>query len=284
MFPYVAHGGVKGLLAFDVETHEAVDMGVTQSAGGGPRPSNPFADGGAGYARHRPTYPRRLADVLADSCPRTHHALDVGCGTGQLSGLLARRFERVTATDPSPAQLAHAQPCPGVTYVEEPAERIGLDDASVDLVVAAQAAHWFNLDAFYAEARRVARPGAPLALISYGVPTLEGAAGARLHAFYWTDIHPFWPTGREHVERGYQSLPFPFNEIALPPLSIDRDWRLPDLLGYLRTWSAVRRATEMGQGACVDAGLQDLADLWGHPGASRRITWPIVGRLARLGA
>ena len=41
-----------------------------------------FEEGGADYARHRPTYPPALADALADTCAATDHALDVGCGTG----------------------------------------------------------------------------------------------------------------------------------------------------------------------------------------------------------
>ena len=161
-----------------------------------------FEEGGADYARHRPTYPPALADALADTCAATGHALDVGCGTGQLSALLAARFRQVTATDPSETQIANAAPHPRVAYAIEPAERIGLPDASADLVVAAQAAHWFNLDRFYVEARRVLYPGGALALVSYGVPQLTGPAAERFERFYWQDVHRHWPPGREHVEQG----------------------------------------------------------------------------------
>jgi ubiquinone/menaquinone biosynthesis C-methylase UbiE len=65
----------------------------------------------------------------------------------------------VIATDASAKQIGSAEAHPGVEYRCARAEDCGLADGSVDLVVAAQAAHWFDRPAFYGEARRVARPG-----------------------------------------------------------------------------------------------------------------------------
>ena len=107
-----------------------------------------FSARSADYAVYRPTYPAALVDYLAGLCAATELALDAGCGTGQLSVLLARRFHHVVATDASPQQIEKAEPHPGVEYRVAPAERSGLPDASVDLVAAAQAAHWFDLPAF----------------------------------------------------------------------------------------------------------------------------------------
>ena len=243
---------------------------------------NHFLTGGAAYAMSRPTYPAALSDALADRCGGTEQALDVGCGTGQLATLLADRFERVTATDPSAAQLENAEAHPRVSYRMEPAERIGLEDGAVDLVTAAQAAHWFVLDRFYVEARRVLRPGGVLALVSYGVPRMDGAVGERLHRFYWSEIHPHWPEGRRHVEEGYRTLAFPFEEEGLPALQIVREWSRTELVAYLHTWSAVKRAADAGDAGFMRLLERDLQDLWGDGSATRTIRWPIVGRLARL--
>jgi len=222
-----------------------IDDATTVSAAAGSR--NPFATAGAGYARHRPDYPPELAEALAHACSGHDHALDVGCGSGQLSVLLAGRFARVTATDPGDGQIRHATAHERVTYAIEPAERIGLSDATVDLVVAAQAAHWFDLPAFYAEARRVGRPGAMLALVCYGVPELDRDAGRRFAALYADHpLRSFWPAGRAHVENGYRSLDFPFTERAFPTLSIERCWTVQDMLGYTGTWSAVTAANPAG--------------------------------------
>ncbi len=191
-------------------------------------PDNPFTAGGGDYARFCPTYPEALGPVLAGLGAQ---ALDVGCGSGQLACRLAGHFDRVTASDASADQLAAARDCPGVSYVCKSAERIGLGDGSVDLVVAAQAAHWFDLDAFFAEARRVAAKGAAIALVSYGVPVVEGPAGPAFAQFYWQDIHRFWPAARRHVERGYGDLDFPFEALAVPELEIVRDWQAGDVTG-----------------------------------------------------
>jgi len=242
---------------------------------------NPFSQGGEDYAAFRPTYPPALAEALAAQCAGHGHALDVGCGSGQLSMLLAGCFTSVTATDPSGDQLAHAVSCPGVTYRQEAAERIGLPDASVDLVVAAQAAHWFDLDAFFGEAARVLRPGGAIALVTYGVPEMDGAVGERLQRFYWHDIHRFWPAERRHVETGYRDLAFPFTERAFPALAIERRWKAADLAGYLMTWSAVRAAGKAGCGDVVMQGVAEVEAAWGGDGL-RTVRWPITGRLGHL--
>ena len=199
-----------------------------------------FSAHASGYAAHRPSYPRSLIDLLASLAPSRARALDAGCGTGQLSVLLADAFAEVVATDASARQIAEATPHPNVSYRIARAEASGLADASVDLITVAQAAHWFDLEPFYAEVRRIARPRAVLALISYGVFAGEPDIDPVLQRFYHADTAPFWPPERRHVETGYRSLSFPFTELAAPDLAIEVRWRLPDLIGYVDTWSAVR--------------------------------------------
>lgn len=240
---------------------------------------NHFATGGDAYARHRPVYPLKLAQALAQRCANTDHALDVGCGNGQLSALLARCFDRVTATDPSRSQLESATRAPNITYICEPAEEIGSPDASIDLIVAAQAAHWFDLDRFYGQARRVARPGALLALVSYGVPRVEGPAHDAFHRFYWGPIHDHWPHQRRHVDEGYASLGFPFPEQTLPELTIECDWALEDLTGYINTWSVAKRVKESGAEHVLGEGLRQIRQAWGPAQNIHRVVFPIVGRL-----
>src|SRR5439155_16820661 len=110
---------------------------------------NHFSDRAAAYAARRPTYPPALAEFLAEVAPRRELAWDSGCGSGQLSVLLAGRFEQVIATDASAEQIAQARPHPKVRYAQAPAEASGLPAAVVDLAVAAQAAHWFDLAGYY---------------------------------------------------------------------------------------------------------------------------------------
>lgn len=245
---------------------------------------NWFDQGGAAYARYRPEYPPELAAYLAASAPDTRLAVDVGCGNGQLTGLLTAHFAEVVGVDPSADQLASAVAQARVAYRCAPAEQLPLADGCANLVTAAQAAHWFDLPAFYAEVRRVAAPGAVLALISYGVPRLAPAVDARFQAFYADEIGPYWPAERKLVDSGYATLDFPFQPMPAPApaLAIRLDWTLADLLGYVGTWSAVRAARQAGQEGLLARFAQELGAAWGDPALQRPIAFPINMRIGRV--
>jgi SAM-dependent methyltransferase len=240
-----------------------------------------FEQGGANYALSRPTYPASLAVELGNLCELKYHAVDIGCGTGQLSVLLASQFEKVTALDPSTSQIASAEQHEGVEYSVQSAEDTQVEDASADLVVAAQAAHWFDLDKFYTEVKRITRPNGILALISYGVPEVEGTIGKRFDTFYWEDIYHFWPEGRKHVERSYQDLSFPFKEFSLSPLAIERSWKRDQFLNYIDTWSAKRKASEAGDLALFESYADELVSTWPDD-QTHNISWPITARITRI--
>lgn len=241
-----------------------------------------FSGRAGGYRAHRPTYPGALVDVLAGLAARTGTAWDAGCGSGQLSVRLTRRFRRVLATDASAEQLARAERHPRVEYREARAEESGLPAASTDLVVAAQAAHWFDLDAFWDEVRRVVRPDGAVALVSYGLMRVTPEVDATVRRFYEDVLDPWWPPQRRHVEARYRTLSFPFGEVEGPELEIRHRWTLEDLLGYLSTWSAVQ-AMEAARGEGATAALEDeLTAAWGRPRQARTVAWPLALRLGRL--
>jgi ubiquinone/menaquinone biosynthesis C-methylase UbiE len=120
------------------------------------------------YAAVRPQYPDELYAFLASHAPARDFAWDAATGNGQAAIGLARHIHHVIATDASAEQIAHAIADARVEYRIARAEQSGLSDASIDVITVAQAAHWFDLDAFYDEVRRVARPDALIALWSYG--------------------------------------------------------------------------------------------------------------------
>lgn len=240
-----------------------------------------FSQVAAGYAAHRPSYPGALGDVLARLAPARGLAWDAGCGSGQLSLVLADRFAHVIATDASPDQIAQAVAHPRVEYRCVPAEASGLPEGVADVATAAQAAHWFDLPAYYAEVRRVVRPGGLVALISYGVIALDGL-DAIIQPFYRDVLARHWPPERKHVDAGYRTLAFPFPELEAPALEIRLDWDLGDLVGYVRTWSAVW-ALERAEGPGPFAEFrQVLADAWGAPETRRPVRWPLALRIGRL--
>jgi SAM-dependent methyltransferase len=240
---------------------------------------NWFDQGGEAYSRFRPDYPDDLARLLGDIAPGRSVALDVGCGTGQFTRQLAAQFETVVGTDPSADQIDHAQAYERVRYEVGPAERIDLPDRSVDLITAAQAAHWFDLPAFYEQVRRVAVPEGLLALISYGIAQLEPGLNDRFLTFYHDEVERFWPPERKLVDEGYAGIDFPFRELPPPRLEIERYWSAPEFLGYISTWSAARRAREVGQERLLEAFAEDILKLWGKPDQRRTVKWPINMRL-----
>lgn len=239
-----------------------------------------FSERAPGYARWRPRYPTALADWLAEAAPARGRAWDAGCGSGQLSVLLADRFGEVIATDASAAQLEHARPHPRVEYRVATAEASGLPSASVDLAGAAQAAHWFDLPRYWEEIRRVARPGAVVALATYGNAVVEPTIDERVGRFYRDDLGPYWTPERRLVENGYATVDFPFDELRAPSLTMSERWTGEQFVGYVGTWSAVQRLTRAGGAPRFEAFARELREAWGAE--PRDVTWPLSLRVGRV--
>lgn len=240
-----------------------------------------FSVAAGAYGRFRPGYPRELPEHLAAAAPGRERCWDCATGSGQAAALVAPWFDEVVATDASAEQIAHAVPLDGVRYAVATAERSGLPDASVDLVTVAQALHWFDLPSFYAEVRRVGRPGAVLAAWAYSLATVDATVDAVVNRFYQA-LAPWWPPERALVESGYATLPFPFEPVALPPLEMRAEWPLDHLLGYFGTWSAVNRCRRATGSDPLDALAAPLTAAWGDRTAPRTIRWPLHLRVGRL--
>ncbi|WP_331371886.1 class I SAM-dependent methyltransferase [Sinorhizobium chiapasense] len=244
---------------------------------------NWFDAGGSAYAQFRPEYPAGLSTYLAGIAPTREMAVDVGCGSGQLTRQLARYFDSVIGLDPSEDQIANARAHDKVRYLCAPAEKLPLADNKASLITAAQAAHWFDLPAFYAEARRIAVENAVIALISYGVLRLEpDDLQERFIRFYRNEIGPYWPPERKLVDTGYPDISFPFDERAAPEMEICRAWELGEFLGYLSTWSAVRRVNDAGREDILTGFVRDISELWGDPTRKRPVSWPVNMRLGTI--
>ena len=120
------------------------------------------------YERVRPSYPLRSLGMLTDALDLGpgKTVLDLGAGTGKFTRLLALTGARVIAVEPVAAMRERlAEVLPQVTVTAGLAEATGLPEQSVDVVVVAQAWHWFDAPAALAEAARVIRPEGALALV-----------------------------------------------------------------------------------------------------------------------
>lgn len=232
------------------------------------------------YAAYRPHYPAALFEWAAGVAAAKDLAWDCGAGNGQATGDLARHFRRVVATDASRAQLGAGVGGTNVAAWVATAERSAIRGRTADLVAVAQALHWFELQTFYREVRRVLRPRGVLVAWCYADPRLEGAAGEVLERFA-AAMRSWWPPQRVMVDSGYRDIPFPFDELSCPTFPMSVDWPLDVLLGYLGTWSAVGAYRRSRGSDPVAAVHPALADVWGDPGSTHRVTWTLALRAGR---
>ena len=241
-----------------------------------------FSSHAAVYRDARPTYPDALFDWLAALAPARGLAWDAGCGNGQASVALARRFAHVHASDPSANQIAEAAPGANIDYRVEPAERCSLGVGSADLVSVAQALHWFDPARFHAEVHRVLKPGGVFAAWTYADCRVDAAVDAAKDRLYHDLTGPFWPPERVHVENGYRDLPFPYAAIAAPVFAMTATWDVARFVAYLRSWSASQRyLRERGEDpvALVEAALRAA---WGDPATRREVRWQFHLRCGRV--
>ncbi|KAF9233621.1 S-adenosyl-L-methionine-dependent methyltransferase [Melanogaster broomeanus] len=231
------------------------------------------------YAASRPTYPQALYEYVF----RFH---DLGCGTGQATVELTR-FQKVIGTDPSAGMLESARKRltsndnvhqEQVEYVQSPAEKLEfLKPESVDLMIAAQAGHWFDWSTMWPEAARVLRKDGTVAIWNYSefrLPRYHALSTSISQFFQGTDplnsVGPYWQQpGRSILDNHLVAIPSAeevvpgaFKDFTrryftgtyhphLPsplPILMRKVMTWNDLYGYLRTASALHTFLEKNPG------------------------------------
>jgi SAM-dependent methyltransferase len=243
-----------------------------------------FSDQADEYARHRPRYPVAMFEFLASIAPRQDLAWDVGTGNGQAAVGLAGYFRKVIATDASQEQIQRAFPHERVEYRVEQADAADIAAGTVDLITVGTAAHWFDLEAFYAEVRRVGKPEAVLAVWSYHLPEITPGIDPVLERYFHQITWSYFPKGIEYVDQRYRTLPFPFEEIEIPSFFIEAEWTLADLTGFLDSWSATREYLRREGHDPVDLIRGELSREWGEAEECRQVRWKLNFRVGRLGS
>ena len=238
-----------------------------------------FSKQAADYAKFRPRYPSEMFEFLERIAPARKAAWDCATGNGQAAVELAKVFDRVIATDASEKQIENAQPHERIEYRVAPAENSGLQTETVDLIMVAQALHWFDLDRFYAEARRVLKPDGVVAASAYKffhiTPEIDQLVNRR---YYGKVVGRFWLPERALVEK-FEEPPFPFSEIQTPSFEMIAQWNLEHLVGYLRSWSATQRFIAANQHDPLDEIADELRAAWGDTKQTRRVIWPLTLRV-----
>jgi len=233
------------------------------------------------YQQYRPTYPDELFYHLSSLCTEHASAWDCGTGTGQSADCLTAYFDHVMATDASEKQITQAALTvkEGLQFKTAMAEQSGLDTQSLDLITVSQAIHWFDLEAFYCEVKRVLKPTGIIAIWCYGLLSIDENIDKVLNHFYYHVVGTYWPAERRLIDTGYATLSFPFNELAVPEFDMLACWDLSQLMGYLSTWSAVRLYQEREGQSPLEVLKPQLATYWGDARQTKVVHWPLQLRI-----
>ena len=231
------------------------------------------------YKQARPNYSIQILKEILQHVPESGFAWDCGAGSGQFTQLLAPYFDHVVATDISDAQLQHAPYFDNVSYQVQAAEQTSIPTQSIDLVTVAQAIHWFDFEAFYSEVKRVLKPQGVVAAIGYGLIQLQDAALNHLiQQLYFETLKDYWDSERRYIDECYQTIPFPFQEKAVPTLSLQYQWTAQQLLSYLNIWSALNHYQEQH----ADDPLQLISKALKAAPEHLDVTFPVLMRVGTL--
>lgn len=240
-----------------------------------------FSKNSASYLRYRPVYPEGFFEYLKTIQPNREHAWDCGTGNGQLAHKLTGLYEKVFATDISQAQVDNAVKLPGISYSVQPAERTNFPDDFFDLIIVGQAVHWFDFEPFYAEVKRTARHNALIVLIGYGLLKISNETDRVIKDFYRNTLGSYWDKERKHIDKNYQTIPLPFEELNTPEFNNSYQWTFEHLIGYLGTWSAVKHYTKEKGVNPLDLIYTDLKAAWGSM-ETRTISFPTLLRIGQI--
>jgi ubiquinone/menaquinone biosynthesis C-methylase UbiE len=232
------------------------------------------------YAKYRPGYPAAFFEYLNTILTGTQNAWDCGTGNGQVATVLAKMFDTVYATDISQSQLDNAARADNIIYSVQPAEQTDFPDHHFDLVIVAQAIHWFDFEKFYAEVKRTCKENALLIVIGYGILHVSPEIDAVIGRFYKNVIGPYWDKERRYIDEQYQTIPFPFKEIQMPRFSNTYAWTMEHLIGYLNTWSAVKHFTKQNGTNAVDDLRKEIAAVWMQD--EIEVSFPLLLRVGRV--
>lgn len=228
------------------------------------------------YLKYRPTYPDELFQFLASLTKDHELAWDCGTGNGQAAMNLAEYFGRIYASDASAKQISNAKLHDKISYHIETAEQSSLENQSVDLITVAIALHWFNLDSFYDEVRRVLKPDGVIAAWTYRLPEINPGIDQVLKHFHDEVVDDYWLEENRLVSDGYQTIPFPFEEIEAPLFMMTKHWDLSELIGLVSSWSAIQRIIkETGKNPTLQLEA-DLRKVWGNESDKKEVRWNLI--------
>ena len=233
------------------------------------------------YAKYRPAYPTEFYNYLYSLIPASQAAWDCGTGNGQVAFELAKKFDHVFASDLSESQIKNALQSKNIVYSIQAAEQTFFEKDQFDLIIVAQAIHWFDFDKFYSEVRRTGNSNAILCVLGYGKIEISEEMDRVINYFYRNVIGSYWDKERKYIDENYKTIPFPFQEYTAPDFVNNIQWSLEHLIGYLNTWSAVKHFISKNNYNPLDALMKEIEILWGDS-KEREVRFPLLLRIGKI--
>ena len=223
------------------------------------------------YANIRPQYPQEIYEYLASICQEQNFVWDGACGNGQASVGLGRYFAHVEATDISEQQIAHAIQNPKVTYTVQAAEKTNFSDNQFDLVTVAQALHWFDLNLFWTEVKRVLKPAGIFATWGYSWFSVDDQVDATIKEIFLKILDPYWAPQNKLLWDHYRQIPLPFKQLPVPKIEMKMRWDLNQLFTYLQSWSATRLCIEEIGTDFLSVAYESVKLVWGEESKTKDV-------------
>lgn len=209
------------------------------------------------YSKFRPSPPedfiRSIIKFVGEKIQGPFkQAIDIGCGSGQSTIVLASHFEKVTGFDISEAQIKAAEKdrsLPNIKYKTADCYQLPLPKSSVQLVTSSQAVHWFDFEKLFTEVKRILVPNGVIAVYGYWIPLpqIEDEKKTRkikdliCEEYHEKQLGKYWNAERYIVKSQYADLVFPFKDVHRLKLVHKTESSLTDYISYLRTWSAYQK-------------------------------------------
>lgn len=233
------------------------------------------------YAKYRPAYPKELYDFILSHIEQKNTAWDCGTGNGQTAKELAKHFKKVFATDISEKQIQNAHTVENLFYSVQSAEQTNFFDNTFDLITVSQALHWFDVNKFYQEVKRVSKPEAWIAVWMYSLATISPEIDKLINVKHYKEtLGSYWDYERKFVDDNYTTLPFPFREIQCPVFEMKFEWTLNELEGYLNTWSALQKFIAQHNFNPVDKLIEQINPFWKQERI--KIVFPVYMRMGQI--
>lgn len=217
------------------------------------------------YSRVRPTYPPELYFWLSRQVKSTERVWDCGCGTGQASIDLAAYFTQVEATDISEAQIAKATPHRKINYSVQPAEKTNFPDQYFDAVCVAHSLHWFELEHFWGEVKRVLKPDGKVFIWGYNWVQFGGQLDEAISQHLLPLLKPFWPEKTVLLREQYRTVEFPFKVMDVPAFELNCQWTMNQAFAFMRSWSAAQIMMQKHGDTLISEAEKEIEYVWQDP-------------------